>query len=173
MTNLIWIVIGLLLWLAGGRTRKVNKDADKAFKKCAGFNMERQRYLESLAFNSKLKRNNEFEKILGHEIYASKNCYETDIDGAVREIAKREGWRYYNVAEVMNDPEYAKFVGINPPTFPRKSILSPKEMEEAKIEAKNIRNERLVADWTETAIMVAIGLVIWYGIKGLIWLLGS
>lgn len=74
-----------------------------------GYNIEKQFEVTHLAMSADAKDREEFSRRLGRP-YVYKD-YWSHRD-AVKEIAQKEGWAYYDSAKVHNDPEYQRIMGI-------------------------------------------------------------
>ncbi len=77
-----------------------------------GFNRERQDWLHMLGRSTLLEERRQFAEILGRPCYNS----EPSVERAIRAIADKEGWRYYNDSDLYSDPEYCRIVGALEPS---------------------------------------------------------
>lgn len=90
-----------------------------------GFNRTRQRELEELARSNIQEDQDEVTKILGRPYCKT----DVAITKAIRAIADKEGWRYYDEDMLVYDPEYCRIKGWPP-------------VEQEAIDAVNRRRER-------------------------------
>ena len=103
---LFWIIIGVV-YIA---TKAIKIDAiptkERAYMAARGFNTARQYALERMPTSTDPAKRIEFARLCGYTPHG-----EWEERMAVREISIREGWRYYDTAEVHDDPQYVKIIG--------------------------------------------------------------
>lgn len=105
-----------------------------------------------------------FEEILGHPIDWSlfaeqphkvycKSIRQRTWEACIKEIAAKEGWRYYDVIALNQDPVYQREIGIKNP-YPGKTLLDEKSLSEYRIEQQT-KNETEVS---EMVMIIGLGL---------------
>lgn len=133
------------------KTPKVNYDAVNEYIARLGYNKSRQDYVEKLINSADKSEQEKFYKILGHRIewseyymYDKSTRYIVAKRDAVKEIATKEGWRYYDIQELLNDPMYMLLSGINKAPVAGKVLMPHDELEKFKsdmqLRYKNYKN---------------------------------
>lgn len=110
-------MLGELFWmlLGGGfiakevAKEKSWKMSEKEYMEKHGYDTKKQFAIRSLAVGTPAEKA-EFSRRLGRPFVYTTSA---ELDKAVREIAQKEGWVYYDYRTVMNDPEYLKIFGKN------------------------------------------------------------
>lgn len=106
LISLFWIIVGVV-YIA---TKVIKIDAiptkERAYMAARGFNTARQYALERMPTSTDPAKRMEFARLCGYTPHG-----EWEERMAVREISIREGWRYYDTAEVHDDPQYVKIIG--------------------------------------------------------------
>ena len=152
MSELPWILLGLSSELGSGKRNKVDWSRGKEYRERLGYDYYRQCAIEGMLTRDKEK----FLELLGHEIDWSKYSeYREDVRhqlikrDAIKEIAEKEGWRYYDVNELLADPVHRSIVRmerrpIDVPIkqYPEKVLMSPEELDEYNrdVKAENVKN---------------------------------
>ena len=124
------------------KTPRLHHENASEYIKKLGYNRERQDELHKLIFSINEDDKDKFYKILGHKInwdkylkYEKRSRRCLAYEDAIREIANIEGWRYYDIKELLNDPVYQTLVGMKNVKFDyNKILMSPSEYEEFKKE---------------------------------------
>ena len=146
MSELPWILLGLSSELGSGKRSKVDWSRGKEYRERLGYDYYRQCAIEGMLTRDKEK----FLELLGHEIDWSKYSeYREDVRhqlikrDAIKEIAEKEGWRYYDVNELLADPVHRSIVRmerrpIDVPIkqYPEKVLMSPEELDEYNRDVK-------------------------------------
>ena len=106
--------------------RDANLTLSKKYAEKLGYDHSRQYVLEMMSIAKDEERRGHFLKLLGRDFPL--NHTDDDIQKAVREIAKKEGWKYYDEKELMNDPVYCnlasngKYIANGEPALSKKEV---------------------------------------------------
>lgn len=140
-----------------------------------GFNHPRQDHLNHILIYGhpsyqKTRPNNywfrmEVARNLGRELTKEEWNDKGTKERVMREIARKEGWRYYDYDELMADPVYRAYCGLpyRPPMmgskfYPEKVLLSDSEINEVYEEARS--QTALICDsYTQSEVVVVMGIV--------------
>ena len=106
--DLFFICAGAVYSTYQGIKRSVRVSEERQYIKNLGFNRERQHQLEMMVDSYDRMEKEAFERLCGYAINR-KDSYAKRA--AIRSIAEREGWRYYDVRELSKDPTYLKMTG--------------------------------------------------------------
>lgn len=103
-----FIFAGVAYLAAKGIHAGAVSNAERAYIKEKGFNMERQHQLGMMVDSYRIEEREEFDKLLGR-VVDRKDGYAKRA--AIKEIAEKEGWTYFDPAQVCKDPRYVKMIG--------------------------------------------------------------
>ena len=96
------------------------RDAGEAYINAQGYNRERQWYLEHLSFSLDEEEQLRFCRLAGRHVSSTGRdlpngthvSMEEDRMLALRQIALKEGWKYYEFGDLLSDPVYTKLTGM-------------------------------------------------------------
>lgn len=96
------------------------RDAGEAYINAQGYNRERQQYLWHLSFSLDEDEQLRFCRLAGRHISSTGRdlpngthvSVEEDRMLALRQIALKEGWKYYEFGDLLADPVYTKLTGM-------------------------------------------------------------
>lgn len=88
------------------------EDKIKQYLEKVGCNKKRQNELARMARSTLLEDKEKFHRILGRPCCDN----ETSLTKALRAIADKEGWTYYDESDLMYDLEYCKIADLYPPS---------------------------------------------------------
>lgn len=112
--DLFFFLAGTAYSAAGGVNAAANRAAAQQYVNQMNYNQERQHQLEMMVDSASIADRKEFDELLGR-VVDRKNGYEKRA--AIREIAEREGWRYFDPSELLKDPSYVKLIGGKVPDW--------------------------------------------------------
>ena len=109
-------MLGELFWMLFGGgyvakevlSEKNQRIRSKEYMESHGYNLEKQFEISFLATSANPKDREEFSRRLGRP-YTYTDYW--SHEEALREIAQKEGWAYFDRTKVYNDPEYLKIIG--------------------------------------------------------------
>lgn len=96
------------------------RDAGEAYINAQGYNRERQQYLWHLSFSLDEDEQLRFCRLAGRHVSSTGRdlpngthvSVEEDRMLALRQIALKEGWKYYEFGDLLADPVYTKLTGM-------------------------------------------------------------
>lgn len=96
------------------------RDAGEAYINAQGYNRERQQYLWHLSFSLDEDEQLRFCRLAGRHVSSTGRdlpngthvSAEEDRMLALRQIALKEGWKYYEFGDLLADPVYTKLTGM-------------------------------------------------------------
>lgn len=96
------------------------RDAGEAYLNAQGYNRDRQRYLDSLVYSTVPEERMKFCRLVGRHVSPTgRNLSDgfhidesRDRMLALRQIALKEGWKYYDSGDLLADPVYTKLTGM-------------------------------------------------------------
>ena len=96
------------------------RDAGEAYINAQGYNRERQQYLWHLSFSLDEEEQLRFCRLAGRHVSSTGRdlpngthvSMEEDRMLALRQIALKEGWKYYEFGDLLSDPVYTKLTGM-------------------------------------------------------------
>ena len=96
------------------------RDAGEAYINAQGYNRERQQYLWHLSFSLDEDEQLRFCRLAGRHVSSTGRdlpngthvSAEEDRMLALRQIALKEGWKYYEFGDLLSDPVYTKLTGM-------------------------------------------------------------
>ena len=96
------------------------RDAGEAYLNAQGYNRDRQRYLDSLVYSTVPEERMKFCRLVGRHVSPTGRDLSdgSHIDEnrdrmlALRQIALKEGWKYYDSGDLLADPVYTKLTGM-------------------------------------------------------------
>lgn len=106
--DLFFFLAGAAYSTAGGVNAAANRTAAQQYVNQMNYNQERQHQLEMMVDSACITDRKAFDELLGR-VVDRKNWYEKRM--AIKEIAEREGWRYFDPSELLKDPTYVKLIG--------------------------------------------------------------
>ena len=106
--NLFWMMAGAAFVGAKGLSSGFRRGAEHQYFVMKGFNQKRQYDLEMMVHSYDDNERKKFDDLGGHP-FDRNDPYA--VRAAVREIAKKEGWTYYDIKEVFNDSEFRRIIG--------------------------------------------------------------
>lgn len=123
---------------------KVNCDAVNEYVSRLGYNKIRQEYLEKLINSADKSEQEKLYDVLGHRIeWSEYNMYDKSTRyivakrEAIKEIATKECWRYYDIQELLNDPMYMLLSGIKKVPVAGKVLMSHDELKRFKSDMRH------------------------------------
>ena len=96
------------------------RDAGEAYLNAQGYNRDRQWYLDSLVYSTVPEERMKFCRLVGRHVFptgrdlSDGSHIDEDRDRmlALRQIALKEGWKYYDSGDLLADPVYTKLTGM-------------------------------------------------------------
>ena len=105
LIELFWILLGICFIGKELLKEKSEKVAWQEYKRKHKIDIQKQLTLRGLAFDNP----KEFSQRLGRPfVYTSSAA----LDEAMKEIARKEGWGYFDRNELDKDPEYRRIMGL-------------------------------------------------------------
>lgn len=96
-------------YVAGkGIKEAAGQSAAQKYERSLCYNHRRQSELEMMVHSASREKREEFMRLVGHPLDRD-NWYE--VRSAIREIANREGWTYFDPAELAKDQKYNRLMG--------------------------------------------------------------
>lgn len=118
LLDLFFIVAGVALCAGKKISHDTERKMESKYVASKGYDKARQDELERMCISANPNERARFMRVLGHKINVS-NWWERE--DALREIAAREGWTYYDISELSRDPTYRKIIHApDKPGYPRK-----------------------------------------------------
>lgn len=106
--DLFFFLAGTAYSAAGGINAAASRTAAQQYINQMNYNQKRQHQLEMMVDSASIADRKAFDDLLGR-VVDRKNGYEKRA--AIREIAEREGWKYFEPSELLKDPNYVRLLG--------------------------------------------------------------
>ena len=107
LLDLLFIAAGIAVSSGAKIKQDTERELEHRYVASKGYNKQRQDELSRMSTSASMNERAAFMRLAGRKVNVGDWW---DREDAIREIASKEGWTYYDISELSRDPVYRKII---------------------------------------------------------------